>query len=276
MRPSTEPLEAGPIIRLLVILCVKVKNQAFLRRLWKPSPGLLSVFNICVKVSPYERLAEAHAMRFIAQHTSIPVPKVYCAFARKGRTYTVMSRIKGTMAVRGWHDRTEESKAKILGQLRQMVTELRSVPPPDGAIVSSVDGGPFYDCRLPSKHIWGPFKTTRDFHEALANGGNIDLKYANLPDEVSELFAFYRQCGNELVLTHGDLSSLNILVEGDKVVGIVDWETAGWFPPYWEYTCAKQANPRNFFWADEVDGFLQPLPHELKLDSIRQKYFGVY
>lgn len=68
-----------------------------------------------------------------------------------------MSRINGTMAVRGWQDRTEESKSRILGQLRRMVTELRSVRPPEGTVVSSVDGGPFYDCRLPSKHLWGPF-----------------------------------------------------------------------------------------------------------------------
>lgn len=276
MRPSTEPIDAGPVIRLLVILCVKVKNQEYLRRLWKPSPGLMSVFNMCIKVAPYESLSEAHALRFIAQHTSVPVPKVYCAFIHKGCTYTVMSRINGTMAVRGWQDRTEESKSRILGQLRRMVTELRSVRPPEGTVVSSIDGGPFYDCRLPSKHLWGPFQTTRGFHEALANGGNIDVKYANLPDEVSELFAFYRQSGNELVLTHGDLSSLNILVEGDEVVGIVDWETAGWFPPYWEYTCAKQANLRNMFWADEVGGFLEPMSHELKMEGIRQKYFGAY
>jgi len=34
------------------------------------------------------------------------------------------------------------------------------------------------------------------------------------------------------VFTHGDLSSLNVLVRGDQIVGIIDWETAGWYPSY--------------------------------------------
>jgi aminoglycoside phosphotransferase (APT) family kinase protein len=43
---------------------------------------------------------------------------------------------------------------------------------------------------------------------------------------MTELFGFYRQAGDQVVLTHGDLSGLNIMLEADEVVGIVDWETA--------------------------------------------------
>jgi len=90
--------------------------------------------------------------------------------------------------------------------------------------------------------------------------------------------AFYREASEAddvpLVLTHGDLSSLNIMVQGDTVVGIVDWETAGWFPKHWEYTCAKYVNPYNPFWADPIDDFLEPMPRELEMENIRRKYFG--
>ncbi|KAI1397807.1 kinase-like domain-containing protein [Hypoxylon fuscum] len=274
MRPNTEPINAGPITRLLVILFVTAKSQKYLRWLWKRSPGLVSVFNMCIKVKPVASLAEAEAMRFVARHTSVPVPKVYCAFIYKGKAYTVMSKMKGKMAWYGWPSRTEESKSIILAQLRRMVTELRSVPPPEGASVGGVDGGPFCDCRLPSKLLWGPFATIRDFHEALANGADLDAEYTDLPDDVHELFEFYRQSDTQLVLTHGDLSGMNILVEGDDVVGIVDWETAGWLPPYWEYTCTKYVNPFNESWAADVDKFLEPMSHELNMERIRQKYFG--
>ncbi|KAJ5719781.1 kinase-like protein [Penicillium malachiteum] len=77
-----------------------------------------------------------------------------------------------------------------------------------------------------------------------------------------------------LRLTHGDLSSLNILVRGDYIVGIIDWETAGWYPSYWEYTSAHQVNPQNSFWVHEIDRFLQPMPEELAMERIRQQYFG--
>ncbi|KAK4034128.1 kinase-like domain-containing protein [Parachaetomium inaequale] len=245
----------------------------------KPAPGLTTVFNVCIKVNwkPSAGLAETSAMRFVAEHTSVPVPKVHCAFVHKGNSYMVMSKLKGGMARNGWPLRTAESKAKILGQLRRMVAELHSVPPPEGSRVGNVDGGPFYGSRLPSKLLWGPYDTVRGFHEALlGNGMDLDIDYANLPGGVADLFGFYRQAGDQLVLTHGDLSSLNVMVERDEVVGIVDWETAGWFPPYWEYTCAKNVNPYNPFWADEVDGFLEPMPYELGMERIRQRYFGAF
>lgn len=180
------------------------------------------MFNRCVKVKLFASLAEAYAMRFVAENTSIPVPRAYCAFVHKGSTYIVMSKMRGNMAWYGWQNRSKKSKGKILDQLRQMVTELRSIPPPEGTRVGAIDGGPFCDCRLPSKLFWGPYNTIRDFHEGLANGANLDAEYQNLLDDGSELFGIYRQACYDLVLTHGDLNSLNILVEGDEVTGIVD------------------------------------------------------
>ncbi|ORY63147.1 uncharacterized protein BCR38DRAFT_466573 [Pseudomassariella vexata] len=113
-----------------------------------------------------------------------------------------------------------------------MVAELRSIYPPEGMGIANVNGGSFYDCRLPSKLLWGPFASARDFHEALANGTDTD---------------------------------------------IVDWETAGWFLPYWEYTCcAWHVNPYNTFWQEEVGKFVAPMPHELRMEGIRRKYFGIF
>ncbi|RSL83534.1 hypothetical protein CEP52_016694 [Fusarium oligoseptatum] len=212
-------------------------------------------------------------MQFVASQTSIPVPKVYYAFVHKGTSYIVMRHIKGQMAGYDWSTRSEESRTRILEQLRGMVTELRSITPPEGAQVGSINGGPFWDCRLPSRDYWGPYSTVREFHQALANGIPWDCDCTKYPD-LAELLAFYRQAENKLVLTHGDLSSLNILIHGDTVVGIVDWETAGWFPPYWEYTTAKYVNPQNPFWADPVDQFITPMPEELRMETIRRKYFG--
>jgi aminoglycoside phosphotransferase len=96
---------------------------------------------------------------------------------------------------------------------------------------------------------------------------------SRLPPEVQELIKQQSKPW-PLVFTHGDLSSLNILVRGGDIVGIVDWETAGWYPSYWEYTTAQQVNPQNSFWVHEIDKFLQPMPEELAMERIRQKYFG--
>ena len=210
-------------------------------------------------------------MRFIAQHTSIPVPKIYCAFNRKGITYIVMQRIRGQMATLAWDTLSEESRGKVLLQLKEMVDEMRAIPAPDERI-ANVDGGSLWDCRLPSNlDRLGPFEDTQAFHSFLRNG--VDKAPPGHP-EIDEMISLQKQQWGRPVFTHGDLSSLNILLRGDEIVGIIDWETSGWYPPYWEYTCASQVNPRNSFWEDHLDNFLEPFPNALRMEKVRQKWWG--
>ncbi|KAI2638456.1 kinase-like domain-containing protein [Xylaria nigripes] len=186
---NTDAINTGPFIRLLTIFTIKARSQRFIRKFLKPSPGYL----------PFSILAEAHTMQPVARYTSVPVPKVHCAFIHMGNTYIVMS----------------QSKARILEQLRQMAAEFRSVPPPKDASIDSL--------------LWGLFPTKLQLHEALANDTNIDVSYdsENLPDDMADLFTFHQQSNHELILTHSNLSNLNILVQGDEVVGVADWETEG-------------------------------------------------
>ena len=231
---------------------------------------------ICIKSTYLTDIAEANAMEFVRQNSSIPVPRVYHAFERKGRVYIVMQRINGTYAAGQWYYRPEESKQKVLQQLKTMVEDLRSLQAPQGAGVANIDGGPIYDPRLPWKNQWGPFSCVSEFHQALVDNQDIAAVRDNAYRDLQELALFYRQPWPHTVFTHGDLSSLNILCRGDEVVGIVDWETAGWLPPYWEYVTAWNVNPQNEFWQAEVDKFLTPWAHAREMDAVRRKYFGLF
>lgn len=182
-----------------------------------------------------------------------------------------MELVKGKSLVNGWRSRTAESQATILRQLRSMLDTLRSIVPLSD-VVSNVDGGPLIDYRLP-KSIFGPFDNIDAFHRHL----RADLEETNekLPAVVNELITLHQaQQWSRPVFTHADLSSLNIIAEGDTVTGIVDWETAGWYPFYWEYTMATYVNPWNEFWRPEVDRFLTPYPKELHMEELRRIYFG--
>jgi fructosamine-3-kinase len=68
---------------------------------------------ICVKYGRRMHLSEASTMHFISQHTSIPVPKVLCAFTHSDCTYIVMERIKGDIIGSGWISQREYSKGKL-------------------------------------------------------------------------------------------------------------------------------------------------------------------
>ncbi|KAL2051192.1 hypothetical protein ABVK25_008621 [Lepraria finkii] len=255
------------LLRNLTLAAIRILRRFRPRQ----SSVLFLTRRICVKYGPLHHLSEAHAMRFIASNTSIPVPTVYHAFERKGVTYIVMSRLVGSPIGQNWSRRSDQSKSRLLEQLRDYIQEMRILKPTSGK-VEGVDGSKLYDMRIPGGvHGFGPFDTIRDFHSFLAGGTTVS------PDqfpEVNELITMYEDAEYTTRFTHGDLSSTNILVDGDKVAGIVDWDTCGWYPEYWEYMMAWNVNPYNEFWRDEVGKFLQQYPEALKMKEIRQKYFG--
>ncbi|RAH72564.1 kinase-like protein [Aspergillus aculeatinus CBS 121060] len=272
--PYAAPLGASNTVndskfyRCLTLLAIKTF------KCFRPREGnvLMLTDSICVKYGRRVRLAEASTMRFISQNTSIPVPKIFCAFKRSGVTYIVMERIKGDIIGNGWVRRSEESKAKLLSALARMIREMRDLRPPESMGVASVDGGSLHDCRIPGPSLdFGPFATIQDFHRHLRMGLEFDPK---LHIDAQKLIKQQQSKSWPLAFTHGDLSSLNILGREDDIVGIIDWETAGWYPSYWEYTSAYQVNPQNSFWVHEIDKFLEAMPEELAMERLRQKWFG--
>ena len=266
-QPESLPYNDKALHRLIVLAVIKLLRR---HRPWH-GPVLMISKRICIKYSRLVNLSEASTMRFIARHTSIPVPKVICAFELRGKTYIVMERIDGVMVGKGWPNRSDESRTKTLLHLKGMIQELRSLSPPPGTVIGNVDGGPLHDSRLPGSSLsHGPFSNVGEFHDHLRCGLQLDSR---LSSELKQLITFHR--GHwPLKFTHGDLNSLNMLVRGDTVVGIVDWEMAGWYPAYWEYTAACQVNLANPFWRAEIDRFLDPQPAEQAMEQIRQKYFG--
>jgi hypothetical protein len=67
-------------------------------------------------------LSEAAVMKLVVEHTTIPIPKIICAFERKGFTYIVMEVIQGEVIANGWQNRDEQSKTKLLNELRDYVS----------------------------------------------------------------------------------------------------------------------------------------------------------
>ncbi|KAL4911752.1 kinase-like protein [Aspergillus aurantiobrunneus] len=264
---SSGPINDSALNRLLTLLAIAALSRI------RPLKGtvLMLTDRLCVKYGQRIHLSEAATMHFISQNTSIPVPKIRCAFTHRGCSYVVMERIKGDMIGVGWVNRSEESKTKLLTQLKKMIQEMRELPPPEGLGIASVGGGSLFDCRLPGPSLrFGPFPNVQRFHRYLRD----DMEFnPGLDSEIQNLIQQHDRAW-PIVFTHGDLSSLNILVRGDDVVGIIDWETAGWYPSYWEYTTACQVNPQNSFWINEIDKFLTPMPDELEMEQTRQKYFG--
>ena len=67
------------------------------------------------------------------------------------------------------------------------------------------------------------------------------------------------------VFTHADIAPRNVMVdEQNMVTGILDWESAGWYPDYWEY--AQIMRPA--FWGDWSVWMEKTAPQRWDLEGI--------
>ncbi|CAG8918545.1 unnamed protein product [Penicillium salamii] len=139
-----EPVNSTVLHRCWTLLAIKILTRI------RPREGsvLMLTDRLYVKYEKRIHLSEASRMQFISQYTTIPVPKVFCAFTSSGCTYIVMERIKGDIIGNGRVRRSEESKAKLLSRLAANIRKMRDLQPPEGSKIASVDGKSLFDCRI--------------------------------------------------------------------------------------------------------------------------------
>lgn len=178
--------------------------------------------------------AEVEALRFVAANTSIPVPKLFKTHHRRGRLYIEMEHIPGEDLAAVWTTSlSAEQKRQIVREIGGHVRALRALKPPRETMVASADGKACFDSRLGQRPV-GPFQNHDDFNSFLRGYVPLDRCADAFGERVmAQHTRKYRSC-----FTHADLQLQNIIVREGKLVAIVDWRFAGWFPEYWEWTKA--------------------------------------
>ncbi|RDB23488.1 hypothetical protein Hypma_008959 [Hypsizygus marmoreus] len=204
--------------------------------------------------------AEVSNMIYIAEHTTVPVPHVQDYFTRNGRSFLVMDFIDAPSLAVVWCRLSPPEKSSVLLQLHGYLTQLRNLSPPHPGYVGAAGGLPCRDVRLAGEPL-GPFTSVQDFHERLGHG------YMRTSDEQKDYRSIFEACAErsyETVFTHGDITPRNILVKDVKIVAIVDWDTSGWYPEYWEYVRLRNAYikllPEDY--VEGLLGLMTPYPTE--------------
>ncbi|TVY53960.1 hypothetical protein LCER1_G007144 [Lachnellula cervina] len=299
-RPQSPKPFSAPTVKTPVISreynnnCLSRKRTLAAIRLHDPQSyfqgGVFQIpFNRIVKFGRDVQLAEAAALRFVAKHTTIPVPKVHCAFEHKHVKYIVMDRIDGEEIGKGWSERPEAERASLLRQLKGYFDQLRNIPHPRPGIIAAVDMQELYEPRTYNgRYGFGPFANEADFNRFLRFGikdGRGVLKETGekslvTAEERSDMRMVVKmqdqlQGTHKICFTHGDASSSNVLVKKGKIVALIDFELSGFYPEYWEYTCAMNVNSQDGFWKAEIEKFLDPYPRELEIEENRRKHFGL-
>ncbi|TDL27918.1 kinase-like protein [Rickenella mellea] len=204
--------------------------------------------------------AEAANIEYIARNTTIPVPRIQDVIVIKGDTYTIMDYIDGTELENVWWDLYAEQHRGIFEDLKNYISQMRSLRPPNPGRVECADGTGIYDPRLPCSP-YPPFPSVKDFHDELGHRYVLNVEAHR---EAWPQFQAIKERNYQTKFTHSDIAPRNILVKNGKIAAIVDWETAGWYPEYWEYTRWEDSNYNSDkAWHDAREEIMDRYPDEL-------------
>ena len=171
-------------------------------------------------------------MEFVRQHTCIPVPRVFKAYrAEDGTEHLVMEHIEGMDLDRAWNDSMPRAhKQAIVQQLAGYVAQLRSLEPPKPGCVGSLNGAPIADGRLGARYV-GTFPSVELFHRFVRR--NTPLTVWEHQHSVTKVHGRGKEYRTTFM--HADLGPQNVMVKNRRITAIIDWESSGWSPEYWEY-----------------------------------------
>ncbi|KAG6855869.1 hypothetical protein H0H87_009823 [Tephrocybe sp. NHM501043] len=194
-------------------------------------------FGLVLKIGCSDVGHEADALRYIRQHTSIPVPCVKASATYGEYTFTLMERVRGMPLMGVWPDLDDQQRLHVVAQLRDILVQLqRLTPPPDitPGTISSLYGHAIRDSRISSMNPFGPYSSESQFNDRLLEAADMFMDRG-----LSEPIRARMRDNHRIVFTHGDFAPRNIIMRGDIVAAIVDWEESGWLPEHWELVKAR-------------------------------------
>ena len=191
---------------------------------------VLRIGSVVVKLGPGLDLTEAENIKFIAEHTRIPVPKILNAYEKDGMGYILMDFIEGEKLETVWATLSFEAKDTILSELGDHVHQMRRIETIPDSHIGSVTEGPAVDRRSMGAIKGGPFKSEDEF-----NAWQLDQLQPGIPLFHRDMYYAMHKTDHRIVFSHGDLGFHNVVVQNGHVAAIIDWEDAGWLPEHWDF-----------------------------------------
>ncbi|KAM4065022.1 phosphotransferase enzyme family protein [Hirsutella rhossiliensis] len=218
-RPSFAPAHGAEIATLISpTISYYYTTKVFVKRQPHQDELGLDVYGNPM-INPYiaDRLRnEAAALQFIAKHTTIPVPEFLDLWEDNGLVYlktalvgngVELQHVDETLLSTATKSVTAQLESDILPQLRRLRRNFMGSPNPELPVI-------------PPRRLW-------DWKE-------------------KRVWPLMTKDTDEYVFCHTDLDRQNILVDPNtfKILCILDWETAGFFPQEWDLPYWTANGPR--------------------------------
>lgn len=170
---------------------------------------------------------ECNTIRFVKEKApEVPVPDVVHSWIDHdiNRNFLITKSVSGQTLDQAWPRLSSSKRAQIAEDIAQYIAKLALNTSPSFQTINGCGvREPWLQDRPPKEHpIWLP---------RLLGPMSAEDMYTNMmkiskeaPPAVSSVFHFY----------HADLGPKNIMVlEDGKVSGIIDWESAAYYPHFW-------------------------------------------
>ncbi|KAI1370393.1 hypothetical protein F4677DRAFT_365542 [Hypoxylon crocopeplum] len=149
----------------------------------------------------YADANEVEAIRLAKEALDdVKVPQVYFASKINGRDVFVQERIPGVGLNVAWQYISQSQKASFKEQARQMLQKLRTINPP-----SEIS------------------------HRSYVVPDPDPVDHRGIQEVEKDIIFAENERDPDLSFMHNDVSRSNCIVDNDKIVGLVDWEMAGFF-----------------------------------------------
>ena len=247
-----------------------------------------------VKIGTSLDLDEVTNLSYINAYVpAVPAPSCLGCLTAKRRTYFFMSRSDGVTLETLWADLSIENKLSIKAQLNTIFHSLRKAPRPPSLSQNGMLGfGSFAsaickDTRRQQRISAATIRNEAQFNDFLCHQTGrsatpwIGMVRSAMRDD------------HRLVMTHADLHPRNIMVRwgeceeegagGGKerrvqISALLDWESSGWYPEYWEFVKALSTINVRGKMADWVEYLpteaIGTWPVELSIDSLLDRWLG--
>ncbi|KAI4858806.1 kinase-like domain-containing protein [Hypoxylon rubiginosum] len=183
-------------------------GNTFIKRSLRPREFRTGYRGLHIPRVNKERLKnEAASLRYIRQHTNIPVPAVYCDFEDDEAYYLITEYVEGV----GMSELQDKQKEVVRLELEDHLATLRG-------LTSNQIGGP-------TGIVIPPYRVMRRTEE--------------------DKWILRVSVTNDYVFCHNDLSQQNVIVDPTtlKIKAIIDWEYAGFYPPFFEWPIYNRLGP---------------------------------
>jgi hypothetical protein len=188
-------------------------------------------------VRDVDSITEYTSMQYLQNHKpSIPAPRPH-GLVKMNKFYLIfMTFISGLDLEEAWPQLEDNQKRDISSQLDVILSDLRSLPFPENQPLGGVQGEGCKDARRNIRVSSTPIMTPEDFEDFIFSkpnfGSPVYLKFL-------KSFSPSDQPVQGCIFTHGDIRPANIKIKQNedgswKVLGIMDWESSGFYPAYWE------------------------------------------